>query len=665
MLQLPEHELAGPTSARSALGSLDNAMREHLAAALEQTGWNISRTASLLGISRNTVRARARKFGLQTDAETTVVPLKAEPTPTPLPQPATVPSPPIVAPITIRWGTRRITLLRVILLTAEDADTASDMSRALEILVDKVQSFGGHVEELSQRGIGASFGLDPAEDAPRRAAHAAMAIQRAIERVHFTEDRRVTVKIGIHAGDALIGQSADRVEIDADAKRALWNQLDSLLVQADGSGILVSTPVAQFLERRFSLTSRGAPGGTGLAYLVPGRERPGLAPEGHMAVFVGRRQELALLKSRLESARMGHGQIVGIIGEAGIGKSRLLYEFRQSLRGERVIYLEGHCLSHGTGIPYLPVLQILKHAWRLSDADSPARIKHKVRTGLERLQMEAAESLPYLLHFLGVKGETDELALLSSDTIRTRTLEILRQLCIYASRQRPLVIAVKDVHWIDAASKALGPMVQSLPGFRLLVILTCRAGYQPLWADTSHMTQIALQPVNSEDSLSILGRLLPSAAVSEPVTQLILSKAEGNPFFLEELARTVREQGSLSTTLALPDTVQEVLLARINRLPDQERLVLQSAAVIGKTVALDVLRTIVDLPEQTLSMILGELRAADFLYDSTSGPEIEYSFKHALTHEVAYGSLEVRRRRDLHARIAQAIEQLYPDRLPT
>src|SRR5262245_14308260 len=665
MLQLPEHEPAVPTPARGAPGSLDNATRGHLAAALEQTGWNISRTASLLGISRNTVRARARKFGLQTDAEPTVAPLKAEPAPTPVPQPATVPSPPIVAPTTIRWGTRRITLLRVILMTPEDVDTASDMSRALEILVDKVQSFGGHVEELSQRGIGASFGLDPAEDAPRRAAHAAMATQRAIERVHFTEDRRVTVKIGIHAGDALIGQSAGRLEIDADAKRALWNQLDSLLARADGSGILASAPVAQFLERRFSLTSRGAPDGTGSAYLVPGRERPGLAPEGHMTAFVGRRQELALLRSRLDSARMGHGQIVGVIGEAGIGKSRLLYECRQSLRGERVIYLEGHCLSHGTGISYLPVREILKRAWRLSDGDSPARIKHKVRTGLERLQMEPAESLPFLLHFLGVKGETDELALISPDTIRTRTLEILRQLCIYASRQRPLVIAVKDVHWIDAASKSLGPIVQSLPGFRLLVIMTCRAGHQPLWADTSHMTQIALQPLNSEDSLRILGRLLPSPAVSEQVTQLILTKAGGNPFFLEELARTVREQGSLSPNVAMPDTVQEVLLARINRLPDQERLVLQSAAVIGKTAALDLLRAVVDLPEQTLSTILGELRAADFLYDSTSGPEIEYSFKHALTHEVAYGSLEVRRQRGVHARVAQAIEQLYPDRLRT
>jgi len=382
-----------------------------------------------------------------------------------------------------------------------------------------------------------------------------------------------------------------------------------------------------------------------------------------MTAFVGRRQELALLRSRLDSARTGHGQIVGVIGEAGIGKSRLLYEFRQSLRGERVIYLEGHCLSHGAGISYLPVREILKHAWRLSDGDSPTRIKHKVRTGLERLQMEPAESLPFLLHFLGVKGEIDELALISPDTIRTRTLEILRQLCTYASRQRPLVIAVKDVHWIDATSKALGPMVQSLAGFRLLVILTCRAGYQPLWADTSHMTQIALQPLNSEDSLGILGRLLPG--VSNQITQLILSKAEGNPFFLEELARTVREQGSLSPTVVMPDTVQEVLLARINRLPDQERLVLQSAAVIGKTAALDLLRAIVDLPEQTLSTILGELRAADFLYDSTSGPEIEYSFKHALTHEVAYGSLEVRRQRGVHARVAQAIEQLYPDRLPT
>ena len=504
MLRLPEHEPAGPAPARSALGSLDDAMREHLAAALEQTGWNISRTASLLGISRNTVRARARKLGLRTETRPTALPPKTEPTPGA--QPTALPPPAAAAPTTFRWGTRRITLLRATLRAVEDADVASDMSRALEILVDKVQSFGGHVEELSQRGIGAAFGLDPSEDAPRRAAHAAMAIQKAIERLPLTADKRLTVKIGIHAGEVLIGQSADRVEIDADAKRALWNELDTLLAQADESSILASAPVAQFLERRFSLAHRSS-GGSGpeSAYLVPGRERPGLAPEGHMAAFVGRRQELALLRSRLESARMGHGQIVGIVGEAGIGKSRLLYEFRQSVRGERVIYLEGHCLSHGTGIPYLPVLQILRHAWHLTDGDTPGRLAHKVRTGLERLQMDPAESLPYLLHFLSVKGETDELALMSPDTIQTRTFEILRQLCIYASRQRPLVIAVEDVHWIDAASKALGAMVESLAGFRVLVILTCRAGYQPFWAETSHMTQISLQPLTPEHNLSIPG----------------------------------------------------------------------------------------------------------------------------------------------------------------
>ncbi len=663
MLQLPEPAPAASPSPHSALGSLDDAMRLHLAAALEQTGWNISRTASLLGISRNTVRARMRKCGLHTETRSPVLPPKTKPTTSPAPLPTALPPPAAASPATFRWGTRRITLLRATLLAVDDADVTSDLSRALELLVDKVQSFGGHIEELSQHGVGAAFGLDQAEDAPRRAAHAAMAIQRAIERVRPGEGQRLTVKIGIHAGEVLIGQSADRTEIDADAKRALWSELDALLARAEENGIIASAPVAQFLERRFSLAHQGTAGsGSDVAYLVPGRERPGLSPEGHMAAFVGRRQELALLRSRLESARMGHGQIVGIVGEAGIGKSRLLYEFRQSLRGERVIYLEGHCLSHGTGMAYLPVLQIVRHAWRLMDGDTPTRLTHKVRAGLERLQMDPAASLPYLLHFLGVKGDLVELSLLSPETVQTRTIEILRQLCIYASRQRPLVIAVEDVHWIDEASKALGAMVEGLAVFRLLVILTCRAGYQPLWADTSHMTQIALQPLNPEDSLSILGDLLPPAAAPDSVTQMILSKAEGNPFFLEELARIVREQGGLSSSITVPDTVQDVLLARINRLADRDRQVLQSASVIGKAVALDVLQAIVDVPEPLLMTSLAELRAGDFLHDSTSGPETEYSFKHALTHEVAYGSLEPRQRRELHARIARAIEELHPER---
>jgi transcriptional regulator with AAA-type ATPase domain/tetratricopeptide (TPR) repeat protein len=645
--------------------SLDEAMREHLLAALTQTGWNISRTAALLGISRNTLRARIEKFGLRGSVPGTP-PARPARAPAPLraePEPAAKPSAPSApAPSAIRWESRRITLLRASLITTEDDEgPLPDTSRALDVLLDKAKSFGGRIDELGRRGVGVVFGLEPVEDAPRRAAHAAMAIQKAAERGRRGDGEPFAVKVGIHVGQVLVGQSSLGAEMDADAKRAQWTTLDALLASAEADCIVVSGAAAPFLERRFDLAPEVRE--EGAAYRLEGRERKGLALEGEMAWFVGRRQELDLLKSRLASARAGRGQIVGVVGEAGIGKSRLLHEFRQALRGEAIGYVEGHCLSYGSTIPYLPAVEILRHACRITDADSPEHVTDKLRVTLRHLAMDAEESLPYLLQFLGFKDGTEAPAAPTPEAVRARTFQILRQMYMSASRQRPLVVAVEDAHWIDAASEALGAMVESLEGVPLLLILTYRPGYRPPWLGKSHMTQIALQPLSAEDSLSVLGGLLPPARLSDPVAQLILSRAEGNPFFLEELARTVREQGELSTSIAVPDTVEEVLRARMDRLPERERRLLQSAAVIGKNVPVDVLRAIAGLPDEALSEALGQLRASDFLYEASLGPEVEYSFRHALTHEVAYGSLRPEQRRDLHARIVDAIERLYPDRL--
>jgi transcriptional regulator with AAA-type ATPase domain/tetratricopeptide (TPR) repeat protein len=670
VLELPSEPVPQAASPRMAAppASLEDAMRDHLLAALTQTSWNISRTAALLGISRNTLRARIEKFGLRTGTSPAAPARQSRPPapaakvaePSPAASASVAPAPAAAAPSAIRWENRRVTLLGAILITPDADEELPDTSRALDVLLDKLRGFGGRIEELSPRGVGAVFGLEPVEDAPRRAAHAAMAIQKAAERGRRGEGEPFSVKIGIHVGQVLVGHSSAGLEIDAGAKRGQWAVLDALLASASPDSTVLSAAAAPFLERRFDLAAES--GAAEHTYRLQGRERKGLALEGEMAWFVGRRQELDLLKSRLASARAGHGQIVGIVGEAGIGKSRLLHEFRQVLRGEAITYVEGHCLSYGSTIPYLPALEILRHGCRISDTDSPETVTHKLVMNLRHLAIEPEGALPYLLQFLGMKDRAETLASSTPEAVRTRTFQILRQMCINASRQRPLIIAVEDMHWIDAASEALGAMIESLEGVPLLLILTYRPGYGPPWLGKSHMTQIGLQPLSPEDSRSVLGGLLPPVQLSDPVAQLILSKAEGNPFFLEELARTVREQGELSPSLTVPDTVQEVLLARINRLAERERRLLQSAAVIGKSVPVDVLRVLAQLPEEELSEALGQLRAADFLYEASTGPDVQYTFKHALTHEVAYGTLRPDRRRELHARIVDAIERLYPDR---
>jgi transcriptional regulator with AAA-type ATPase domain/tetratricopeptide (TPR) repeat protein len=650
-LPAPVRREAAPAPVAPTAASLDDALREHLRTVLGQTGWNISRTASVLGITRNTVRARIEKLGLRQNTRAPAGGRRAAGGALPAPVKEARPAAAVAAPPTaIRWESRRVTLLRAVL-------EWSDKGSALDVVLDKLKSFGARIDELGPTSVGAVFGMEPVEDAPRRAAHAAMAMQNAAARGRDGEP--FTVTTAIHVGQVLVGQVGGDLQIDAGAKRVEWMVLEPLLAAARTGSIVASPTAAPFLARRFDLERRETASQT-LHYLR-GREGPGFGLEGEMAGFVGRRQELDLLNSRLGSARAGRGQIVGIVGEAGIGKSRLLYEFRQALRGEPVTYIEGHCLSYGTSIPYRPVLEILRTGCLIRETDGPAVATAKLRRSLERLAIEPEAALPYLLRFLGIKEGTEALDVARPDGIQVRTSQILRQMCIAASRRRPLVLALEDIHWLDASSEALAEMVKTLEGVPLLLIVTYRPGYWPQSLERSHLTQIALQPLSPEDSRSVLGGFLPRERLTDPVCERIVSKAEGNPLFLEELARTVREQGGPSDEITVPDTVEEVLRARINRLPDRERGLLQSAAVIGKTIPVEVLSALAGVREEDLRAMLNRLRAADFLYEV--GPEGQYSFKHALTHEVAYGGIPPSERRGLHARIVTVIEHINPERL--
>jgi tetratricopeptide (TPR) repeat protein len=539
-----------------------------------------------------------------------------------------------------------------------------DSNRALEALVEKVQSFGGRVAELGLTGIVAVFGIEPLEDTPDRAAHVAMAIQKVAERARRDDPERVAVKIGIHVGQFPVGRAGGGAEIDFDAKREAGTVLEALVRAAAPGIILVSGAAAPFLERRFELVPAGAlEQGHGLAYRLAGRERAGLGLGGRVTSFVGRSDELELLRSRLASAMRAQGQVVGIVGEPGIGKSRLLYEFRQSLGGAPVTYLEGRCLSYGSSIPYLPVLDMLRHACRLAETDSADVITEKVRLSLEVLGMEVEEAAPYLLARLGIKEGTDRLAVLTPEAINIRTREIFRQMCLQGSRQRPLILAVENLHWVDKASEAyFASVVETLPGASILLLLTYRPGYRPPWLGKTYATQMALQPLPPWDSLKVVHSVLQRDEIPDPLAQVILTKAEGNPFFLEELARVVRDQGDLRSSPRVPDTIQEVLLARIDRLPDEPKRLLQAASILGRQVSLRLLRKIWEGPGVP-DAHLRELTRLEFLYEGTGVEEPVYVFKHALTQEVAYESLLAGNRQALHAAVGQELEAVYADRL--
>ena len=648
--------------------SLGDVMGAHLRATLDETGWNISRTAALLGISRNTLRARMEKLGLREGAATVEKRDARPPIPSrPAPPPPSGPAPGLSARTavpTVRWERRRIALMRVVLMVPDTDDLLSDATRALETLIEKAQSFGGRVEALGRRALEASFGAEPVEDAPRRAAHAAMAMQRAVERIRGAAPGPLATRIAIHAAQALVAQVGLLLQIDQEAKELGASVLDDLIVTADAGSILASPAAAALLERRFELVAVGAPDGSPTAFRLVGREGSGLSPAGRMATFVGRQQEMAVLQSRMGAALRGRGQLVSIVGDAGIGKSRLLYEFSQSVGTDQIAYIEGRCLSYGSTIPYLPVLDLLRAVCGIAEADDATGAGEKIRHTLGRAGMEPGKLTPYLLDLLGYKDGTEGLELVSPEAIKAGISEALRQITLGASHRQPFLVVIEDLHWIDRASEQLvASMVDALPGAAVLFVVTYRPGYEPPWANKSFATQLSMPPLSNEDSLTVTRSVLPGVSLPHAVTEVILSRAEGNPFFLEELALSIQDRGSLAGDLAVPDTVQGVLLSRIGHLAEAAQALLQSAAVIGKDVPLSVLAAVAELPEESLGQALRQLSAAEFLYEISSFPEVKYRFRHALTHEVAYESLRPERRRQLHARIVLAIEAIHSDHL--
>ncbi len=672
----PAKAPTAPTTPAGSPSSLDDAVRDRVADVLHQTGWNISRTAALLGISRNTLRARIEKYGLRAGEAPAPPPpaprperrpvRRAEPPPVVpdvAPAPVVVAPPPAPAPL--EWERRRVTMLRASLLAPSAPEALLETNRALELLLDKVRSFGGTIEGRGPTGIAAAFGLDPTEDAPSRAAHAAMAIVNAVTRARQDAGTGPAIKVGVHTSPILVGRGTGVPELDLEGKQASLIVLNTLIARGDADSVMVSEATAPFLTRGFeSRELDGEEYGRGRVFTLVGRGRMGPGQEGRASTFVGRNRELELLSSRLESAIRGRGQIVGISGEAGIGKSRLIFEFREGLAGIGVTYLEGHCHSHGTAVPYLPILDVIRAACGIEEGDAAAVMADKARSTLLEAGMDLLETAPYLLHLLDIEQDPERFAALSPDVTKARIFDTLRQLMLRKSRQAPLVIVVEDLHWIDGTSEEyLASLAEILQGARVLLVCTHRGGFRPSWIEKSYTTQVALQPLAPEESLHIVKSVLGPEEASDALYELIVAKAEGNPFFVEELSRTVREQIGRGTPMTVPDTVEEVLGGRIDRLAPEERRLLEVAAVVGKDVPFAVVEAVAGLPEDTLVRAFERLKAAEFLYETSPGPETEYTFKHTLTHEVAYGRLPAERRRALHARIAEAIERLYPTRL--
>ena len=610
--------------------------RDHLRQALAAAGGNVTRAAQRLGLTRNTLRYRLRKHASSDNEPVALTVTPAAPA---------------------RWEPRRVAFLRLTLTPASDHSEHAQRTLLDEIL-QKVVAFGGALDGVSPLGVTAVFGLDSVEDASRRAAHAAMAIRKLAARTRNVDAAAPTVKLALHSAPALLCKLADGVHVDMDARADAWRTLDGLVSRARDGAIIVGAPASASLRAAFQLVPAATDDG---ACLLLDGERAAAWREG--GTFVGRGDEMTMLQGRLELTRSGRGQVVQISGEPGIGKSRLLFEFHRALDAATVGYLSARSVSYGREMPLLPIIEMVRRGHGIEDTDTVEVVRDKLRSRLTALGLPADEMAPYLLRLLDISDGTEGIRHLSPDAIHQRTLEVFRRFAVASSLAHPLVLAIEDLHWMDRASEGyISVLVDAVVDAPILLVTTYRTGYRPAWSDRSYVTELRLQPLARPDAHRVLvAAVAHDSPLPTATTEAILDRADGNPFFIEELARAIGpDTGTASATV--PESVEAVLLARIDRLSDECKAVLQAAAVLGRDVPVRLLEAI--LPDiATVKDRLSELQRLEYLHDRSDGARQLYRFKHALTQEVGYSSLLADDRRTLHARAVGSIEAEYAGRL--
>ena len=548
------------------------------------------------------------------------------------------------------------------------------VSSFLETSLAELHRFGGTVPQFAGDGFMALFGAPAAqEDHVQRALLAALAIQRALSGPTVEGDGEklnLPVRMGIHTGSVVFGPLTGNLPMDPTAIGDTANLAARLQQAAEPATILLSEATYQLAQSYARVEPVGPLMLKGKADPIPAyrllaisQARAALraSTATRATTFVDRHSDLAILNNFLLQVEGGRRQAVGIVGEPGIGKSRLLNEFRQQLGDGRVTWLEGRCVSYGTGMPCLLMLDLLRNNWGIVETDTPEVITEKVRSGLQRVGLDPEQDSPVLLHLLGIKDVGARPMLSSPETLKAKTFEVFRQICIKLNEKRPLILVLEDLHWIDKVSEEfLAFLVENLTDARLLMLTTYRPGYHPPWIHQSYAGQMPLQPLSLDDSLQVVRSVLLAEPRIEMVTEDIVAKADGNPFFLEQLSLHAGE--TLKSGLMVPDTIHDVVMARIDRLPSASKHLLQTAAVIGREFSLRLLNAVWS-GTGPIEAELRELIRLEFIDERVLTDGIIYVFRHALTQEAAYGSLLERHRRASHADIGRALEGLYDGRI--
>ncbi|HET7340704.1 MAG TPA: adenylate/guanylate cyclase domain-containing protein, partial [Methylomirabilota bacterium] len=545
-----------------------------------------------------------------------------------------------------------------------------------ELALGEVHRYEGTINQFLGDGFMALFGAPLShEDDARRAALAAFRIRRALkDRSSYAglgPGAELAVRMGLNTGLVVVGSIGDNLRMDYTAVGDTTNVAARLQQAAEPGEILLSEATARLVRGELRLQAAGALSVKGKAEPVAAYKLLGLAPrqsayeraaERALGRFVGRDRELRRLGELLVEAQAGEGRLVSVVAEAGGGKSRLLYEFRRTLGGTDVTTLEARCRSYGASIPFLPLLDLVRGQCGIDERDPPETVTAKVRDTLRTLGIEGDERPLLLLQLLGVKDGAAALEDVPSETIRARTLETLKLMLLEASRRRPLLIVIEDLHWIDTASdEYLTSLVGELEDAPVLLVATHRPDWRPRWGSPECVTSITLPPLSEDDSLALVGDIVARTQLPAALIRAILDRADGNPLFLEELARAVAEQGRQEDAPSVPDSLRAVLSARIDRLSDAPKRLLQTAAVLGREFPRPLLESMWDGPG-SVGAHLAELTRLDFVHEQVGGADPVYAFNHALIQEVAYESLLSAPRQALHEAAATALEAQAPER---
>jgi class 3 adenylate cyclase len=560
----------------------------------------------------------------------------------------------------------------------------------LEHMMEAVHRYEGTVNQVMGDGIMALFGAPLAhEDHAVRACYAALRMQESVKKyaqeIQRAEGIPIQIRVGLNSGEVVVRSIGSDLKMDYTAVGQTTHLAARMEQMAMPGSILMTADTWSLTEGFVQVKPLGPVNVKGLNEPVevceitgagPVRSRLQAAAARGLTRFVGRIAEFETLCQALERAGAGRGQVVALVGEPGVGKSRLFWEFSHSRRTVDWLILESGSVSYGKATPYLPLIDLLKAYFKVTDRDDQREIREKVTGKLLTLDKALEPTLPAFLTLLDVAVEDEQWKNFDPPQRRQRTLEAIKRLLLRESQVQPFLLVFEDLHWIDSETQSfLESLIESLPTARLLLLVNYRPEYQHGWGSKTYYTQLRIDPLPPESAEELLESLLGSDSSLAPLKELLISRTEGNPFFLEESIRTLvetkflaGERGNygLEKTLEstqVPATVQAVLAARIDRLPPQEKRLLQSAAIIGKDVPFPLLQAVAEQPEAELRGGLSILQASEFLYETSLFPDPEYTFKHALTHEVAYGSILQERRRVIHARVVEAIERLYPDRL--